>query len=154
MSAYEAATAWRGESLAILQNTYLLYLLCLFIYYLTYYIKEGIKDNILEIIWKGVSLWGRYSLKQGNTLQMLKSRIKFYFLSPILLFWLCINKVIKGNIFWDFKNMSAYEEATAWTRGIPCKFSKTLIQLYLLCLFLYSLTSCIKEGIKGNLFGY
>ena len=31
---------------------------------------------------------------------------------------------------------------------------KTLIQLYLFCLFLYSLTYCIKEGIKGNIFGH
>ena len=32
-------------------------------------------------------------------------------------------------------------------------FFKTLIQLYLFYLFLYSLTYCTKEGIKGNYFG-
>ena len=31
---------------------------------------------------------------------------------------------------------------------------KTLIQLYLLYLFIYSLTYCIKEGINGNIFGH
>ena len=31
-------------------------------------------------------------------------------------------------------------------------FFKTLIQLYFLCLFIYSLTHCIKEVIKGNIF--
>ena len=48
-------------------------------------------------------------------------------------------------------NMLAYEADTAWNRGIPCIFFKTLIQLYLLCSFLYSLTYCIKEVIKGNI---
>ena len=47
-------------------------------------------------------------------------------------------------------NMLAYEADTAWSRGITCIFFKTLIQLYLLRLFLYSLTYCIKEGIKDN----
>ena len=49
-------------------------------------------------------------------------------------------------------NMLAYEADTAWNRGIPCIFFKTLIQLYLLCSFLYSLTYCIKEVIKGRIF--
>ena len=48
--------------------------------------------------------------------------------------------------------MSAYEADTAWNRGIPFTFFKTLIQFYLFCLFLYSLDYCIKEGIKSNIF--
>ena len=35
------------------------------------------------------------------------------------------------------KKRLAYEAATAWNRGIPCNFFKTLIQLYLFCLFLF-----------------
>ena len=49
----------------------------------------------------------------------------------------CIKVVIKGKIFWRLNlKVPAYEAATAWNRGIPCKFFKTLIQLYLFCLFL------------------
>ena len=32
------------------------------------------------------------------------------------------------------------------------QFFKTLIQLYMFCLFIYSLTYCIKEVIKGKIF--
>ena len=49
-------------------------------------------------------------------------------------------------------NMLAYEAGTAQNREIPCIFFKTLIQLYLLCSLLYSLTYCIKEVIKGKMF--
>ena len=112
----------------------------------------------------------------------------------------CIKEGIKGNIFWTLNlKVLAYEAATAWNRGIPCKtlnfliklylvllnvskrlsevryfeikwicwpmrqiqpetgeylvfFFKTLIQLYLLRSFLYSLTHCTKEVIKGKIF--
>ena len=47
-------------------------------------------------------------------------------------------------------NMLAYDADTALNSGIPCIFFKTLIQLYLLRSFLYSLTYCIKEGIEDN----
>ena len=46
--------------------------------------------------------------------------------------------------------MLAYEADTSWNRGIPCIFFKTLIQLYLLRSFLYSLTYCTKEVIEDN----
>ena len=49
-------------------------------------------------------------------------------------------------------NILAYESDTAWNREIPCTFFKTLIQLYVLCSFLYYLTYCIKEVIKGKTF--
>ena len=48
--------------------------------------------------------------------------------------------------------MLAYKADTAWNRGIPCIFFKILIQLYLLCSFLYSLTYCIKEVINVKIF--
>ena len=48
--------------------------------------------------------------------------------------------------------MQAYKADIAWNKGIPCIFFKTLIQLYLLRSFLYSLTYCIKEVIKGKIF--
>ena len=48
--------------------------------------------------------------------------------------------------------MQAYKAYTAWNRGIPCNIFKTLIQLYLLRSFLYSLIYCIKEVIKGKIF--
>ena len=47
-------------------------------------------------------------------------------------------------------NMLAYEVDTAWNRVIPC-FFKTLIQLYFLRSFRYSLTYCIKKGIEDNI---
>ena len=49
-------------------------------------------------------------------------------------------------------NMLPYEANTSWNRGIPCIYFKTIIQLYLLRSFLYSLTYCIKEVIKGKIF--
>ena len=49
-------------------------------------------------------------------------------------------------------NMYAYKADTALNRKIPCIFFKILIQLYLLCSFLYSLTYCIKEVINGKIF--
>ena len=48
-------------------------------------------------------------------------------------------------------NNFAYDIETAWNRGTPWTFLKTLIQLYLLCLFLYSLNYCIREVIKGKI---
>ena len=38
-------------------------------------------------------------------------------------------------------------------QGNPLKIFKTLIQLNFSCFFLYSFTNCIKNGIKGNIFG-
>ena len=49
-------------------------------------------------------------------------------------------------------NILAYEADTSWNRGIPCISFKTIIQLYFYCSFLYSLTYCIKEFIKGKIF--
>ena len=70
-----------------------------------------------------------------------------FFKSPIQLYLFCsfpdsltycIKEVIKSKIFLILnKKVLAYEAATAWNRGTPCIFFKTLIQLYLFCLFLY-----------------
>ena len=49
-------------------------------------------------------------------------------------------------------NMQAYKADTTWNRWFPFIFFTTQIQLYLLRSFLYSLTSCIKEVIKGKIF--
>ena len=49
-------------------------------------------------------------------------------------------------------NIQAYKADKAWNRRIPCIFFKTLIQLYLLCSFLYYLTYCIKKVIKSKIF--
>ena len=49
-------------------------------------------------------------------------------------------------------NMQAYKADTARNRGIPCIFFKIIIQLYLLSSFLYSLTCCMKEVVKGRIF--
>ena len=49
-------------------------------------------------------------------------------------------------------NILAIETDTAWNRGITYIFFKTRIQLYLLRSFLYYLTYCIKEVIKGRIF--
>ena len=48
--------------------------------------------------------------------------------------------------------MLNYDADTAWNRVIPYIFVITLIQLYLLHSFLYSLNCFIKEVIKGNIF--
>ena len=48
--------------------------------------------------------------------------------------------------------MLAYEADTSWNKGIHCIFFKTLIQLYLLCSFLYYLIYSIKEVINCNIF--
>ena len=48
--------------------------------------------------------------------------------------------------------MLPYEADTYWNKEIPCIFFKTIIQFYLLCSFLYSLTFYIKEVIKGKIF--
>ena len=48
-------------------------------------------------------------------------------------------------------NILAYEADTAWNRGILYIFFKTLIQYYLFWSFLYSLTYCNKEVIKGKI---
>ena len=47
--------------------------------------------------------------------------------------------------------MQAYKADTAWNRGIPC-IKKKRIQVYLLRLYLYPVTYCTIEAIKGNIF--
>ena len=63
----------------------------------------------------------------------------------------CIKEVINGKIFWRLKEkMLALEAATAWIRGISCNFFfKTLILLYLFCLFLYFWLTVSKRVSKA-----
>ena len=62
-----------------------LFLLRSFLYSLTYCIKEGIKDNNLEINWKSADLWGSYGLKQGNPLQFFKTLIESYMFCVLII---------------------------------------------------------------------
>ena len=52
------------------------------------------------------------------------------------------------------KKLPAYEAATAWNGGIPCNFfQNTDTIVFVLFISLFS-TYCIKEGIKGNIYGH
>ena len=99
------------------------------------------------LAYEAATAWNR-----GIHRKILKLLIKLY-LFCLLIYCsnLCTKKVIRGKIFWYKMNMLAYEADTAWNRWILSPF-KTLIQLYLLRSFLYSLTYCIKEVIKGKIF--
>ena len=77
-----------------------------------------------------------------------------FVLSPVSFLYLMYQK---GYQMWVILRLS--EHAGLWGRyrlkqGNPLQFFKKTIKLCLLCLFLYSLTNCIKYGIKDNLFGY
>ena len=83
----------QGNPLLFFQNTDPIVFVLFISLFLTYYIKEGIKGNILDIKFKSVGLWGSYSLKQGNTLQNLNiSNQIVYFLSHDLLFYIIYQK--------------------------------------------------------------
>ena len=62
-----------GKSSVFFKTLIQLYLLHLFLYYLTYCIKEGIKGNCFwRLNEKSVGLQGSYGLKQGNSLKKFK----------------------------------------------------------------------------------
>ena len=113
------------------------YLLCLFIYSLTYFIKEVIKGKISWILnEKSVGLWGSYGLKQGNPLQSFSKHwsncICFVYFS---IFDLPYQRGYQRQYFRTLHlKVLAYETATAWNRGIPCKILTILIKLYLVLL--------------------
>ena len=61
----------------------------------------------------------------------------------------CIREVIKGKMFWIlYLNLLTYEADTAWNRGMPSNFIKTLIQLYLFYLFQYFWLTVTKRVSK------
>ena len=130
-----------GESLVFFFKTLIqLYLLCLFIYSLTYCIKEVIKGKMFwRLNEKCAGLWVSYGLKQGNPLQFFSKHwsncICFAYFS---IFDLLYQRGYQGKYFRTLNlKVLAYETATAWNRGIPYKILKLLIKLYLLCLLIY-----------------
>ena len=114
-----------------------LYLLRSFYYYLTYCIKEVIKRMIIRRLNENsAGLWGSYWLKQENTLQFVSKHwlncICFVYFS---LFDLLYQRGSRRQYFWTLHlKVLAYEAATAWNRGIPCKTLNFLIKLYLVLL--------------------
>ena len=111
MCASEVDTAWnRGIPCIFFKTLIQLYLLRSFLYSLTYCIKEGIEDNNLEIKWKSVGLWGKYGLKQGNSLQFFKTLIQLYLFCLFLYFWLTVSKRVSKAIFLDiiFKSVGIW----------------------------------------------
>ena len=131
-----------------------MYLFCLFLYFWLTVSNRVSKAIFSDITFKSVGLWGRYGLKQGNPLQFFSKHwsncICFVYFS---IFDLLYQRGYQRQYFWTLHlKVLAYEVATAWNRGIPCKILNFLIQLYLLCSFLYSLTYCIKQVINGKIF--
>ena len=84
--------------------------------------------------YKADTAWNR-----GIPYVFLKILIQLYLLHSFLYsLTYCIKEVINGKIFWRLNSkVLAYEAATAWNRGIPCKMLKFLFRSYLFCLFLY-----------------
>ena len=104
---------------------------------MTYCIKEVINGKIFwRLNDKSVGLWGSYGLKQGNPLQFsskhLSNCICFVYFSILDLLY---QRGYQRQYFWTLHlKVLAYEAATAWNRGIPCKILKLLIKLYLILL--------------------
>ena len=83
------------ESLAIFQNTFLLAVS-----------KRVLKAIFLDIIFKNVGIWGRYSLKQVNSLKILKFSNQIVFvLSLDLLFYLMYQNSYQR---WDILRLNEY----------------------------------------------
>ena len=90
----------------------------------------------MENKFKSVGLWGSYDLKQGNPLQIFckhwSNCICFVHFS---IFDLLYQRGYQRQYFWALNlKVLAYEAATAWNRGIPCKILTFLIILYLVLL--------------------
>ena len=143
-----------GESLVLFFKTLIqLYLLRLFIYSLTYCIKEGIEDNHLDIKWKMCQSIRQIRPGTGESLAIFQNtNIKLFFVCTN--FWLTVSKRASKEIVLvvKFKKVLAYEAATSQNRGILWIFLKLLIKLYLFCLLIYCSTWCIKNVIRGNIF--
>ena len=93
----------------------------------------------MEIKWKKtVGLWGSYGLKQGNPLQFFKTLIQLYLFCLFLYFWLTVSKRVSKAIFLDIKFKSVgLRGSYGLKQGNTLQLFKTLIQLYLFCIFLY-----------------
>ena len=120
----------------------------LFLYSLTYCIKEGIKG---DIIWrlnaKSAGLWDSYGLKKGEYLVIIKKTDPIVFVLFIYQFLdLLYQRGYQGEYFWILNlKLLAFEAATARNRGIPWKIIKSLIILYLCCILLYCCTRFTKK---------
>ena len=93
-----------GESLVFFQNTNPIIFVMLFIYYLNFCIKEGIKGNILDIKWK--KCWPMRHLRPetGESLVIFSKHwsncICFVYFS---IFWLTLSKGETKELFLDIK---------------------------------------------------
>ena len=136
-----------GESLAVFfQNTNtIVFVLFIFLLFDLLYQRGYQRQYFWRLKLKSVGLWGRYGLKQCNTLQHFKITIQIVsVLSPVLLFYLKYQKICQRyNILILNQYVSLWRRYSLKQEN-PLQFFKTQIKLYFLCLFLYSLTSCIK----------
>ena len=131
MLAYEAATSWnRGIPCKILTFLIKLYLVVLngskMLSEVRYFEIKWICRPIRQI---QPETWEYLAICFKMLIQLYLLRSFLYSLTY------CIKEVINGKIFWrlNFKVL-AYEAATAWNRGIPCKIWNFLIKLYLVLL--------------------
>ena len=93
-------------------------MLRLFIYSLTYRIKEGIEVNIFWIsIQKIAGLWDRYGLKQGYLFYLLKHWSNCIYIYSFYIFDLLYQRGYQGKYFWTLNlQFLTYESASAWNK--------------------------------------
>ena len=125
-----------------------LYLLRSFLYSLTYCIKEVINGKILwrlnlkVLAYEAATAWKR--VIPCNFLKHWSNCICFVYFS---IFDLLYQRGYQMQYFWTLHlKVLAYETATAWNRGIPCKILTFLIKLYLVLL------NGSKKVIRGEIF--
>ena len=137
---YEADTAWNMVISCIFSKTLIqLYLLRSFLYDLTYCIKEVIIGTIFFrinkklLVYDAATAWNRVI-----PCNFFKTLIQMYLFYLFFYFWITVSKRIYKAIIVDINfKVLAYDAATAWNRGIPCKIIKLLIRCYFFCLLLY-----------------
>ena len=147
---YEATTAWnRGIPCKILTFIIKLYLVLLNGY------KRLSEVRYSEIKWICRPIRQMQPVTGGYLVFLFKILMRLYlFHSFLYSLTYCIKEVINGKIFWRLNlKVLAYVAATAWKRGNPCNFQYTDPIVFVLFISLF-LTYCIKEGIKGNIYGH
>ena len=105
--------------------------------------------------WKSAGLWGSYGMKQGNPLKFIKTLIQLYLFYFFLYFWLTASKRVSKAIFLDikFKSVGLWGSYSLKQGNILQFFQNTYPIVFVLFISLF-LTYCIKESIKGNIFGH
>ena len=90
----------------------------------------------MEIKWKKYRSMRQLRPETGEPLAIFfKTLIQLYLFYLFLYFWLTVSKRVSREIFLDIKLLVlAYEAATSWNMGIPCKTLKFPIKLYLVLL--------------------